>query len=142
LRFSQRWPWRVLENQRRFGRRQLAPFSESKSKPTNEQGTRHSVYILLVTCSDLEDSVRRWQVWWSGNDLEGSGRGQIEALSLEGLRKSRGTSVRIVAVSAEIRTKHLPNISLQHKTCVQDNIMKLGHGNKPWSPIKGGQYLY
>jgi hypothetical protein len=52
----------------------------------------------------------------SGMDLEGSGLGIIEVISRNvwwDSGKPQNTSIRIVAVPAEIRTEQFPNTSLE-----------------------------
>jgi hypothetical protein len=55
----------------------------------------------------IASNGRATNKWWIGNDLEGSWRG------LEELRRTE-TSLRIVGVSAEIRTKHIPHVSPEY----------------------------
>jgi hypothetical protein len=55
-------------------------------------------------------------VWWVGTDLEGSGRGLIEAPRRNfpaGTEENHENHVRRVGASAEIRPEHLPNASLE-----------------------------
>jgi hypothetical protein len=80
-------------------------------KPTD---VRIAFYLPTVSVSRLY-SVRRWDGWWTGNDLKWLCRIRDKApeFTLMCWGKLRETSAKTTSVLSEIRTVHPSNISLE-----------------------------